>query len=210
MIEIGTTLRLRRDSDGQEFTATVVGPNAPAKPVDLRQNDPRWASRRLGLTSGPETIGSHGCLITCFAMMLGRTDVGEMNEALKARNMFVPGSGIVYLDIAAFGARLVGASEQVAFKSMPGEWMARLYAHLRAGKPAILGVDYLPWPSDAQYSEHYVLAQGVDENDRILISDPLPDPAKGSNGYLCRRYGPDAAFAACRVLLYEPTGGSPS
>ena len=83
-----------------------------------------------------------------------------------------------------------------------------LYAHLRAGKPAILGVDYIPWPNDAQYWEHYVLAYGLDDNDRILIADPLPDPAKGSNGYLCRRYGPDPAFATCRILLYELTGGN--
>lgn len=210
MTEIGTTLRLRRDSDGQEFTATVIAPRVAWTPLELLQTDPRWAAKRLGFTTGAETLGSHGCLITCFTMMLGRSDVGAMNDGLKARNMFVAGSGNVYLDIAAFGARLVAASEQVAFKSMPDGWMARLYAHLRAGKPAILGVDYIPWPNDAQYSEHYVLAWGLDDNDRILIADPLPDLAKGSNGYLCRRYGPDPAFAACRILLYELTGGNQS
>lgn len=209
MAEIGTKLRLRRDSDGQEFTATVIAPAPPPVPGALLQTDPRWATKRLGFTSGPETIGSHGCLIACFTKMLGRSDVGAMNDELKTRNMFVAGSGNVYLDIAAFGAKLVVASPQVAFKAMPDEWMARLYAHMRAGKPAIVGVDYIPWPNDAQYSEHYVLAYGLDENGKILISDPLPDASKGSNGYLCRRYGPDPAFAACRILLYETTGVSP-
>lgn len=208
MTEIGTQLRLRRDSDGQEFTATVIAPRPPSQPEELLQTDPRWAAKRLGFTTGLETLGSHGCLLTCFTVMLGRSDVGAMNDDLKARNMFVAGSGNVYLDIAAFGAKLVVASPQVAFKSMPDEWMARLYAHMRAGKPAIIGVDYIPWPNDAQYSEHYVLAYGLDDNDRILIADPLPDPARGSNGYLCRRYGPEPAFAACRILLYELTGGN--
>lgn len=206
-MEIGTKMRLRRESDGQEFTATVIAPATPPGPEALLQTDPRWAAKRLGFTNGPETIGSHGCLIACFTKMLGRSDVGAMNDELKTRNMFVAGSGNVYLNIAALGASLVGASEQVAFKSMSDAWMARLYAHLRAGKPAIVGVDYIPWPNDAQYSEHYVLATGLDETDRIMIADSLPDPAKGSNGYLCKRYGPDPAFAACRVLLYEFTGG---
>ena len=48
MTEIGTTLRLRRDSDGQEFTATVIAPRVAWTPLELLQTDPRWAAKRLG------------------------------------------------------------------------------------------------------------------------------------------------------------------
>lgn len=42
-----------------------------------RQNDPLWANRRLG--TGNVTIGSHGCYITCLAMLTGLTPP-EVND----------------------------------------------------------------------------------------------------------------------------------
>ena len=156
MIEPGTKLRLRRDDDGTEFSATVIDPAAPPAFVRLSQRDPRWALRKLGFTTGLENIGSHGCLITCFTMMLGRSDVGALNDELCQRNMFVAGSGNVYLDLSALGAKLLTVSSLYDRDPLPDVWQARLMAHVRAGKPAIVGVDFSPWPANAQYDAHCV------------------------------------------------------
>lgn len=52
--------------------------------IPLSQRDPRWRNIPLGFSS-TTTIGSHGCTITCIAMILGTTpDV--VNERLKAVN----------------------------------------------------------------------------------------------------------------------------
>ena len=49
------------------------------------QRDPRWRNNRLGY--GKTTIGSHGCFVTCLAMMVKKTpDV--VNEILKREGAF--------------------------------------------------------------------------------------------------------------------------
>ena len=54
----------------------------------LSQSDPRWSSVKLG--SGSLNIGSHGCVVTCLAMLAGTTpDV--VNAQLLARNGFTNG-----------------------------------------------------------------------------------------------------------------------
>ena len=209
MIEAGTKLRLRRDDDGTEFSATVIDPAAPPAFVRLSQRDPRWALRKLGLTTGLENIGSHGCLITCFTMMLGRSDVGALNDELCRRNMFVAGSGNVYLDLSALGAKLLTVSSLYDRDPLPDVWQARLMAHVRAGKPAIVGVDFSPWPANAQYDEHYVYVTGLDDQDRLTIADPWPLSPEVAPQYFTPRYGRTVPIAACRVLLYERIGVSP-
>lgn len=206
MIGPGTVLRLIPPL-GDDDRWTVVDVINP-EPVRLSQRDPRWAAKKLGFTNGGETIGSHGCLITCMTKMLGRADVGAFNDELVSRHMFVAGSGRVYLDLAAFGAKLLVRSPLYASTEMPAEWMTQLYAHLKAGKPAVLGVDFTPWPSNAQYDEHYVLAAGVDDKNQILISDPWPTPNESAPATLSPHYGPTNVFAVCQVILYEPTGGN--
>jgi len=208
VIEAGTKLRLRRDDDGTEFSATVIDPGAPPAFVRLSQRDSRWAVKKLGFTTGSETIGSHGCLISCFAMMLGRPDVGALNDDLCRRGMFVAGSGNVYLDLSALGAKLLTVSSLYDRNPLPDEWLARMIAHVRAGKPAIVGVDFSPWPANAQYDEHYVYVTGLDDQDRLTIADPWPLPSESSPQYMYPRYGRTAPIAACRVLLYERIGVS--
>lgn len=206
MIRPGTVLRLIPPL-GDDDRWTVVDVIDPA-PGRLSQRDPRWAAVKLGFTTGGETIGSHGCLITSMAKMLGRADAGAFNDELTSRHMFVAGTGLVFLDLAAFGFKLSQNSPLFDKVEMPIEWMGRLGAHLKAGKPAIIGVDFQPWPSNAQYDEHYVLATGIDDKGQISISDPWPTPDEAAPATLTPRYGRTNGIAVCRVLVYEPTGGN--
>ncbi len=206
MIGPGTVLRLKSPA-GDEGLWTILEAIEPA-PGRLSQRDPRWAGKKLGFTAGGETIGSHGCLITSMARMLSRADVGAFNDELTSRHMFVAGTGLVFLDLSAFGFKLSQNSPLFDKVEMPAEWMAKLYAWLRAGKPAIIGVDFQPWPSNAQYDEHYVLATGIDSKSQILIDDPWPTPDEAAPATLAPRYGRTNGIAVCRVLLYEPTGGT--
>lgn len=206
MIRSGTKLRLRSQA-GDESDWIVVEATEPVS-ARLSQRDPRWAAVKLGFTTGGETIGSHGCLITSMAKMLGRADVGAFNDELTSRHMFVAGTGLVFLDLAAFGFKLSQNSPLFDKVEMPIEWMGKLGAHLKAGKPAIIGVDFQPWPSNAQYDEHYVLATGIDDKGQIQISDPWPTPDEAAPATLTPRYGKTNGIAVCRVLLYEPTGGN--
>lgn len=52
--------------------------------VRYSQRDPQWAEIALGFTNNT-TIGSHGCTITCIAMLAGITPA-EVNERLKSVN----------------------------------------------------------------------------------------------------------------------------
>ncbi len=206
MIRSGTKLRLRSQA-GDESDWIVVEATEPVS-ARLSQQDPRWAGKKLGFTNGGETIGSHGCLITCMTKMLGRADVGLFNDELVSRHMFAAGTGLVFLDLAAFGFKLKHNTPLFDKVEMPAEWMNHLYGWLRAGWPAIIGVDFQPWPSNAQYDEHYVLATGIDDKDQITIADPWPTPDEVAPATLTTRYGRTNAIAVCKVMLYEPTGGN--
>ncbi len=49
----------------------------------LSQRDSRWASIKLGTDASKTTIGSHGCLVTCLAMVAGTTP-DDLNTRLKS------------------------------------------------------------------------------------------------------------------------------
>ena len=199
-ISTGSTIYLR-DAEGR-ITPYVIERVETPVPGRLSQRDPRWAGIQL-FEDHRCTIGSDGCLITCMAMMLGRRDVGEWHDVLRAARWFVTNTAYVRLDLSQWGATLVGLSDLYDTSHFPDAWTARLLAHLRAGKPAILGVDFSPWPQDAQYGEHYVLATGI-EGDTIQIADPWPVPdASEVANTLVPRYGATNTIALCRALLYE-------
>lgn len=63
----------------------------------LSQRDSKWSKNNLGFTTDT-TIGSHGCTITCVAMLTGYTpDV--VNERLKAVNGYASGNLILWSKI---------------------------------------------------------------------------------------------------------------
>jgi hypothetical protein len=58
------------------------------------QRDPRWGSERLGFST-KNTIGTAGCLLTCFSQLAANygieTDPGRLNSKLKAKGLFSGG-----------------------------------------------------------------------------------------------------------------------
>ena len=120
MIKVGTSLRLRSQA-GKETVVTLLEAMEPKDPTPARlsQRDPRWATKTLGFATGGETIGSHGCLIPAMTGMLGRADVGAFNDELASRHMFVAGTGLVFLDLAAFGCKLTQYSPLFDKVEMP-------------------------------------------------------------------------------------------
>jgi len=75
----------------------------------LSQRDPRWKDIKLG--TGATTISSHGCLITCLAMLAGTTpDV--VNEELKRVGGYQNGNLVIWsaLDRTNLGLRFIERS----------------------------------------------------------------------------------------------------
>lgn len=75
----------------------------------LSQRDPRWKDIKLG--TGSTTISSHGCLITCLAMLAGTTpDV--VNEELKRVGGYQNGNLVIWsaLDKTNLGLRFIERS----------------------------------------------------------------------------------------------------
>jgi hypothetical protein len=75
----------------------------------LSQRDPRWKDIKLG--TGSTTISSHGCLITCLAMLAGTTpDV--VNEELKRVGGYQNGNLVIWsaLDRTNLGLRFIERS----------------------------------------------------------------------------------------------------
>lgn len=63
----------------------------------LSQRDPRWRDIKLGFTT-TTTIGSHGCTITCLAM-ISDTTPDYVNERLKAVKGYAQGNLVIWTKI---------------------------------------------------------------------------------------------------------------
>lgn len=63
----------------------------------LNQRDPKWKNIPLGFTNNT-SIGSHGCTITCIAMLAGVTP-DYVNTRLKAVNGFDKGNLVIWSKI---------------------------------------------------------------------------------------------------------------
>lgn len=83
------------------------------KPKPMSQKDPRWASLKYAKTS--RTVGEVGCLITCLAMMCGRTPK-EVNALLNSGGGFTS-TGLVRHAVAAkiLGLRWSGVSYNLLY-----------------------------------------------------------------------------------------------
>lgn len=132
----------------------------------LSQRDQKWKNHKLGFSTNT-TIGSHGCTITCVAMLLGVTpDV--VNERLKAVKGFANTNLIIW------------AKVKEAFPNAEFEWRGYSYENDRV-KTAIekngaclVEVDGTPIGGD----KHWVLYTG----DKKLI-DPWDGQEKPTSSY---------------------------
>ncbi len=150
------------------------------------QRDARWRRDVLGHPGSPVTIGSWGCLLTCFAMLARAyghdTDPARLNAAMRAsggfwNNYYVSWNALqtVYGNIRFEG------------KEQPGPGLiSRIDASLAARCPVPVQVDRTPQTRYNDNDQHWVLVLAR-EGDDYLINDPIDlDPVPAS---LLERYG---------------------
>lgn len=170
--------------------------------VRLSQQDPRWKSIRLGLSSS-STIGEFGCAMTSVAMYLSGFGYPEtpqsLNEKLKQRGGYVQ-DAIVW-------AAVSNIYPKVRFKNLitcrdtdaPIDVIGNAIA---AGQPVILELDSSP---RAGLQTHWVVAYQKVGKD-FLILDPWPYPTEdGKDVSLMGRYshGKELKRAITAVVWYE-------
>lgn len=145
--------------------------------VDYSQNDLRWKYKRLGQSTW-ETIGQYGCLVTSAANVITAQgvpmDPAQVNDALKARGLFVRDSYGQVADVAGYSA--IGAlsprTHFVEQKNWPATAVAPFsYFDVRntVNKEIIIMIDYHPERSGIQ--SHYVRVIGLNaaKNDIEIV-----------------------------------------
>lgn len=164
----------------------------------LNQLAPPWKNDTLGACD-QATIGTDGCLITCFAMLAGVIPPAMNTRMIEAGNYY-NGCLAKTFDVASMyplapNLSTVTAPYQVA--PFPPELLQRVWNHVRAGNPAVACVDMNP--ATPSFDQHWVLlvgAIGTGELDFIIN-----DPWQGWQGSFLRRFGP-MPRALVRVALY--------
>jgi hypothetical protein len=152
------------------------------------QLDSRWRGEQLGF--GNETIGTWGCLLTCFAMMLTaygrRFSPSELNQRIKRGDLGVDGFEGSVIKFAAPTRLLPGLTMLGNFRSKPSanipfsSWtgedpIARIDNAIANGQTVIAQVDRDPLDDYLPNSEsHWVVlvARTADGSD-YLILDPM-------------------------------------
>jgi hypothetical protein len=171
--------------------------------VPLSQRDPSWASDKLAFSTHGQTIGSHGCTITCLAMLLnfvtptaGYTP-RTVNDILKSKAGY--GWDAAHLDQNLVNwAALPLIFPQLKYNgkiecpNTPAP-MNIVDALLLANNiPAIVYVDAEPL---AGLQQHFILLT----NKRTTTYD-IANPWTGTMQTLNPQYGDTPAHAICGIV----------
>ena len=123
----------------------------------LNQRDLRWSKQQLGTSN--TTIGSHGCTITCIAMLVGTTpDI--VNKELKRVGGYANGNLVIWSKVPAAFPQLTFVKRVNSYNN----------ADVLANLPCLVEVDFDGSP--VTFGNHWVLFIG---NKRLL------DPWTGQN-----------------------------
>lgn len=133
----------------------------------ISQRDPRWASLKLG-TSSTDTIGNYGCLITCFAMYVGKTPI-EINDLLKANGGYQDNDLFIWSKCTLLGLNETYVSPRYASTPVTSTILNKLKGFLDQNYPLICEIDFNP--STTTEEMHYVLLTRH-EGDTIYAADP--------------------------------------
>lgn len=164
------------------------------EPYWMWQNNPLYKNKKLA--NGPYTIGSSGCAI---ASMLGlfnlycntRLTVGDFNKILLSHDGFV--GSMCKWDILSELIRGVRFLWSIGYTNGPAELRYLRY-------PCIVRVDYDP--STKEEDAHYVLVLAKQDDDDLLISDPIDGKIRSFNS----RFGfPTGGLerAIYQIIAYE-------
>ena len=142
------------------------------------QIDPRWRNVLLG-ESRTLTLGTHGCVVCCLAMLLNgigyNVDPVRVNEDMRRARAFLPGTG-----------RAIWARVNNAYPLL--KYAYQVFYDKRAADVKFIGnlADLLPVLVELLLNNrdpHWVLAVRRDVNG-LLIHDPLFPPEKQRCDYL--------------------------
>jgi hypothetical protein len=179
----------------------------------LWQNDPKWASEKLGF--GPQTIKEWGCLMTSLCMVANGYGYKEtpstFNQKLKNAGGF-QGAMVIPASVPSVFPGVV-FQDYLDCEKVPAP-VSRIDQHLAAGNPAVIQVD---WSSAPGAQSHWVVAYQR-EGDDYLILDPYMygGDAPGKQLKMLDRYkyqGKDLTKAITGVIFMtgsKGTGGTPA
>lgn len=163
----------------------------------LWQKNPLWANKEMGVNTD-STIGDWGCLLTCFAMLLG-TDPNTLNEWLKIHGGYQQpprGAYAATFDLNAYNptVHFVDFNEQYKYIPVPQDVLATWVKYISPSTPVIIMVDHIPGVRGV--TSHYVLAIDVSLDGKIIILDPWYGDIA-----LLDRYG-KYKYAICQFVKY--------
>ncbi len=182
----------------------------------LNQGDPRWRNVVIGQgSSGPLTIGSHGCLMTCEAMRqvaYGYSDTPDLLYSKgKVKGVFDiegnfkwPGMEEIYPNLAFLERRYTTNRTQNTAdgspKVQPQAAIERIKLLLLMGQPVPLEVF-------TSFGQHFVLAKLWDEGRQDFL---LNDPNGGIEVWFRDRYGDPMAKLMGWILSVGPSAWFPA
>jgi len=158
------------------------------------QIDPRWRNVLLG-ESRTLTLGTHGCVVCCLAMLLNgigyNVDPVRVNEDMRRARAFLPGTG-----------RAIWARVNNAYPLL--KYAYQVFYDKRAADIKFIGslADLLPVLVELVLNNqdvHWVLAVRRDVNG-LLVHDPLLPPANQKRDYL-HVLRPNARIR--RIVVYD-------
>jgi hypothetical protein len=177
---------LRRDSIAPHFS----------------QRDALWRKTVLGGPGSPVTIGSWGCLLTCFAMLACAygcdTDPARLNRTLLEKNGYFQNYMVTWNALnTAFGTIVFDGKAD----SNPA-LLGRIDDSLAAKRPVPIRVDRTPATRYNDNDQHWVLAVARDGNDYV-VNDPIDLDQKPVS--LMKRYGrgQDLGASVLSAIFYH-------
>ncbi len=168
----------------------------------LSQRDILWKDFLLG--NGTCTIGTDGCLLTCFTMLCQKMDVEQMN-CLRINKGGYYGAMASTFDLLGGTTALKyipHSSDGMRYTRIAFPETAKLKTHLDAGNPAIIEVNWYrrfrPLIWRWSYAMHYIVLMPNGQ-----VYDPWPTPGETKSVCDLLEYGKDVGEAVVRAIYYE-------
>lgn len=166
---------------------------------ELSQRGEYWSNDQLG-TCSPETIGSHGCAITCTSMVLGfygnSLNPRQMNNWLNQNNGYSGGCLVKWSTVAGY-ANNVNWIGSYNYQTIPAD-LNKIKDELDAGYPVIAEVRLSGY-------QHFVVITGY-SGTTYYINDPW----YGDSSTINSRYHANPATGIYGIRIYHGTGGNSS
>jgi len=192
------------------IAAQVVGPSGVLTPPLFSQREPEWSSHQLGTSD--KTIGSHGCVVTCLAMILQAFGLAEtpasVNEKMTARHGYHSTNHVIWESVQRIWPS-VNFAGRFDCTSVPAP-TDEINRRLALGYPVIAWLDYSDRPGIQQ---HFVLLVDTIHHNGVFDDYAIQDPWTGLHDGLVNSYAQDvpgkpwlqtAAGIIQGVRYYEP------